>query len=113
MARWHYRDAGLLWLFLPAYLTHLAEEWLAGFPLWVAAIAGRPVPGSAFIAINGAALVILIFGIRAATRGEENGWTAVAIAAIALINTVFHAAGTLITGTYSPVFPPVESLLNC
>jgi hypothetical protein len=30
--RWHYRDAGLLWLFVPAYLVHLAEEWFAGFP---------------------------------------------------------------------------------
>ena len=102
MARWHYRDAGLLWLFLPAYLIHLAEEWFAGFSRWVAIVAGNPVPGAAFLTINGIAIVLLVVGIRSATRSEESGWTAVAVAAIALINTVFHASGSILTGTYSP-----------
>ncbi len=102
MARWHYRDAGLLWLFVPAYLIHLAEEWFGGFPHWVAIIAGRPVPGAAFLVINGIAIVLLVVGIRSATRTEDSGWIAVAVAAIALINTVFHASGLILTGTYSP-----------
>ena len=102
MARWHYRDAGLLWLFFPAYLIHVAEEWFAGFPRWVAIVAGRPVPDAAFLIINAIAIVLLIVGIRSATQAEESGWIAVAIAAIALINTVFHAGGSVLTGTYSP-----------
>ena len=102
MARWHYRDAGLLWLFLPAYLIHLAEEWFGGFPNWVAIIAGSPVPGAAFLLINGIAIVLLVVGIRSATRTDASGWIAVAIAAIALINTVSHASGSILTGTYSP-----------
>ena len=102
MARWHYRDAGLLWLFLPAYLIHLAEEWFAGFPRWVAIVAGRPVPDEAFLIINGIAIMLLIVGIRSAARAEESGWIAVAIAAIALFNTVFHVSGSILTATYSP-----------
>ena len=102
MARWHYRDAGLLWLFLPAYLIHLAEEWFGGFPQWVAIIAGGPVPSAAFLIINGVAIVLLVVGIRSATSKEESGWIAVAVAAIALINTVSHASGSILTGTYSP-----------
>src|SRR5687767_7961950 len=80
--RWHYRDPGLLWPFVPAYLIHVAEEWFAGFPLWLEQIVGRPVPGAAFLLINAVALAMLIAAIRAATRAERSGWLAVAIATI-------------------------------
>ena len=100
--RWHYRDPGLLWPFVPAYMIHVAEEWFAGFPLWLEQIVGRPLPGSAFLLINAVALAMLIAAIRAATRAEHNGWLAVAIATIALINTTVHAAGAAITQSYAP-----------
>lgn len=100
--RWHYRDAGLLWPFVPALAIHVAEEWFAGFATWVAQIAGRPMSDAPFIAINVIAMLLLIVGVRAATRRESNGWIAVTIATIALINTVSHAAGSLVTGSYSP-----------
>jgi hypothetical protein len=102
--RWHYRDPLLLWLFVPAYLAHLAEEWWAGpgFPAWIAAFAGRPLPGAAFIAINATALVLLVAGIRAATRRESAGWIAVAIATVVSLNAVLHLLGSLAAGSYSP-----------
>ena len=90
IVRWHYRDGGLLWLFVPAYLIHLAEEWFAGFPAWVALVVERPVPETAFVAINGVALMLLIIGLRAATHAEAHGWIAVAVATIMLVNTFFH-----------------------
>jgi len=100
--RWHYRDAGLLWLFVPAYLIHLAEEWFGGFPAWVALIVERPVPETAFVAINAVALMLVIIGLRAATQAEANGWIAVAVATIVLVNTFFHLVGAALTSSYSP-----------
>lgn len=100
--RWQYRDAGLLWLFVPAYAIHVAEEWFAGFTVWVEPFAGRPIPGLAFLVINAIAMVALTIGIRAAARTEANGWMAVAIATIVLINTAAHAAGAAFTRAYAP-----------
>lgn len=100
--RWHYRDGGLLWLFVPAYLIHLAEEWFGGFPAWVALLVDRPVPETAFVAINAVALMLMIIGLRAATRAEANGWMAVAVATIVLVNTFLHFVGAVLTSSYSP-----------
>ena len=100
--RWQYRDAGLLWLFAPAYATHVAEEWFAGFPSWAARITGRPIPGMAFIVINAVAAVLLVAAVRAAVRDERRGWMAVGIATIFLINTAAHAAGAVMTQSYAP-----------
>jgi hypothetical protein len=100
--RWHYRDAALLWLFVPAYVAHLAEETVGGFPSWVGAVVGRPLPMTAFVAINTTALILLILGVRAAIRRESAGWIAVAIASLVILNAVLHLLGSLVTGTYSP-----------
>jgi hypothetical protein len=100
--RWHYRDAGLLWPFVPAYAIHVAEEWFAGFPAWVGQVAGRAMPDAAFLVINAVAMALLIWGIRAALRDESKGWIAVAIASVVLINTVSHAAGAVLTQSYAP-----------
>ena len=100
--RWHYRDAGLLWPFVPAYMIHVAEEWFAGFPQWLAQIVGRPLPDTAFLLINAVALAAMIAAIRAATRAEHHGWMAVAIATIMLINTAAHVAGAALTQSYAP-----------
>ena len=100
--RWHYRDPGLLWLFVPAYVVHVGEEWFGGFPAWIGLVVGRPLPASAFFIINGVALVLLVTGIRAAIGAERYGWIAAALATIVLVNTVAHLAGAALTGSYSP-----------
>lgn len=100
--RWHYRDAGLLWLFVPAYLVHVGEEWVGGFPEWIGTVVGGALPAAAFLILNGVALVLVVAGIVAAIREDRYGWIAVAIATIVLINTVVHAAGAALTGSYSP-----------
>lgn len=100
--RWQYRDRGLLWPFVPAYAIHVTEEWFGGFTTWVAQVAGRPMAASAFFGINLIAMLLLIAGVRAASRRDGHGWMAVAIAAIALINTASHLGGALITNSYAP-----------
>ena len=100
--RWHYRDAGLLWLFVPAFVLHVAEEWFADFPAWTARVVGSAMPDAAFLAINAVALAVLVYGIVRATRDEDHGWIAVTIATIALVNLVAHAAGAVVTRSYAP-----------
>jgi hypothetical protein len=100
--RWHYRDPALIWLFLPAYLAHLAEEVWGGFPAWVALLVGRPLPLRSFVMINAVALAGLAIGIGAASRRESAGWFAVAVASALGLNAVLHLAASLLTGTYSP-----------
>jgi hypothetical protein len=100
--RWSYRDAPLLWLLVAAFIVHVAEEWFAGFPGWIAAVAGRPLPDGAFFFINGVALALMIVGVRAAIRRESSGWIVVAIATIALINTLAHIVGAMLTRGYAP-----------
>src|SRR5688572_1337234 len=115
--RWQYRDAGLLWPFVPAYAIHVAEEWFAGFPGWAARITGHPIPRTAFIVINAVAMVSLLAAVRAATRDERHGWMAVGIATIFLVNTAAHAVGAVITQSYAPglisaviLYVPLSSL---
>jgi hypothetical protein len=100
--RWHYRDGGLLWPFVPAYALHIAEEWFAGFPQWVAIITGREMPVAAFVVINAVAMAAMIAAIRAAIRDERHGWMAIAVATVLLINTASHAAGAAIAHAYAP-----------
>lgn len=100
--RWHYRDPLLAWLFVVAYAAHIVEEWLGGFPEWLALVAGEPLPREAFAIINAIAMVLLIAATHAATRSESSGWMAIAIAALLLVNGLLHIFGSIATGTYSP-----------
>ena len=100
--RWHYRDPMLVWLLPASYAVHILEEWFGGFPEWVAAIAGGVLSREVFVAINTIAMMLMIAAARAAIRREENGWMAVAIATVLLVNAFLHLAGTLLTRSYSP-----------
>jgi len=102
MARWSYRDAALLWLFVAAYAIHIAEERFSGFPSWVARVVSQPMPPGAFIAINAVAMLVMVIGVRAAIRDDANGWIAVTIATIALVNTASHIGGAMLTRGYAP-----------
>ena len=100
--RWSYRDGVLLWLLVGAYVIHVAEEWFAGFPRWVALIVSRPMPEDSFLVINAVALSLMIVGVRSAVRRESSGWIAVAIATIVLVNTAAHLGGAMLTRGYAP-----------
>ena len=56
----------------------------------------------AYLVINGIAFLLVVIGIRAAVRSERSGWIGIAIATIALVNTLAHAAGAALTSSYSP-----------
>ena len=106
--RWHYRDPLLVWLFIPAYIIHMIEEWFGGFPEWLILLTSRPLPRSAFIVINGIGLTCAILAARAGSERvasgtpRGSGWPAVAIATVVLANAFLHIAGSIATATYSP-----------
>ena len=100
--RWHYRDPLLVWLFVAAFAAHIVEEWIGGFPEWLAIITGNPLPRPAFILFNTVGMLIAILAARAAVRSEANGWMAVALTTALMFNGLLHAVGSLVTGTYSP-----------
>lgn len=97
-----YRAPALLWLFVPAYLCHLAEEFFAGFPEWFAIVVARPLPRTGFLLINAVALVVMVAAIRAATRRETDEWMAIAVATVLFVNAIAHLAGCLVVGAYAP-----------
>ena len=92
----------LVWLLPLAYACHLVEEWLGGFRLWIAAVAGAPMPAAAFVAINTVGFVLFLAAARRTTQRESSGWIGVAMATILLVNGMLHVVGTLVAGSYSP-----------
>ena len=60
------------------------------------------MPADVFMIVNGVAMLMMIFGVRAAIRSEASGWIAVTIATITLVNTLSHLAGALLTRGYAP-----------
>ena len=100
--RWHYRDTLLVSLFPVAFAFHIIEEWVGGFPEWVALVAGGELPRTAFISINGTAMAVMLVGVRATIANEKNGWVGIAIATVLLVNGFAHIAGSLVTRSYSP-----------
>jgi hypothetical protein len=102
LVRWHYRDPALAWLLPGAYALHLLEEWVGGFPEWVALVAGGELPRAGFLAINAVAFAAMLMATRAAVAREVNGWMGIAIASILFVNALAHVAGSLVTRSYSP-----------
>ena len=100
--RWQYNDPLLAWLLVAAYAAHIVEEWVGGFPEWLALVAGAPLPRGAFVVINAVALLLVIAGTRVATRDGSRGWIAIAIAAVLFGNGLLHMLGSIVTGVYSP-----------
>ena len=100
--RWQYSDPPLVWLLVGAYAAHVVEELVGGFPEWFAFIAGGPLTREAFLAINGAALLVMAAAARAATRRESLGWLAIAIATGVFVNGVAHVLLSVLSRSYSP-----------
>jgi hypothetical protein len=100
--RWEYRDPPLAWLLVAAYGAHIVEEWVGGFPEWVALLAGAPLPRDAFIVINAAGMAGMVAATHGATRHARLGWMAIAIAALLFANGALHLVGSIATGSYSP-----------
>lgn len=100
--RWHYRDPLLAWLLPGAYALHILEEWIGGFPEWLARVAGGSLPRPAFVAINLVTLLLMLAATRASIADEKRGWLSTGVATVLFVNALAHILGSLVTSSYSP-----------
>ncbi len=95
----------LPWLFPPAYLIHVTEEYLGGGALNTAASAnlkGVNLTASQFVIINGLAFLLLILGIFLSRIFKFPDWLLVCLGTILLINGITHSVSTVVKTEYSP-----------
>lgn len=86
----------------PAFLLHLVEEWLGGFPAWTLIALGNEVSPERFVLLNATALLLFGIGTLAAFHCARMAWFAASLAALVGLNGVLHTLATLGLGYYSP-----------
>jgi len=95
------RDARWAWLFPITYAVHIAEEYAADFPGWLAGVAGARLTEHDFLVINAIAFAVMTVGVAAATALRVQ-WPLAALATVVTINAVVHIGGSIMTASYSP-----------
>jgi hypothetical protein len=91
-----------LWLFPASYLLHITEEYLGGFPQWIARIGGVESSNANFLSWNIAALVLMAASVFVVQKTRSLRWLPVGYGAAFVINGLAHAISSVITMTYSP-----------
>jgi hypothetical protein len=94
------RDARWAWLFPITYAVHIAEEYAAGFPRWLATVSPAQLSDRDFVAINAIAMLIMILAVAISVNRVVR-WPLVALGTLVTLNATLHIAGTLLT-SYSP-----------
>ena len=118
MALSYYRLTALL---APAFVLHVAEEYVTGLPAYAGEISGHAMDLPLFLGSNLAFLAILVLLQRRAVRlrtDRANAWLIGWSAAHQFCNFVFHAVLMLMFARYSPgmissalVYLPLSLLL--
>ena len=86
-----------------AYVVHIVEEYLGGFPERFAAQLGVSGPsGAAFLLANGLFWLLAFAAANLAIRKPGWAWALPGMGTIITINAVLHLIGALITRSYSP-----------
>lgn len=95
----------LAWSMPAAFAPHIAEEYAAGFPEWVAGHFGEPMTAGTFLA-NNAVFMAILLGLTAWAHlrpGAASAFLLIAWASGNLFwNFVFHLATTVAFDRYSP-----------
>jgi hypothetical protein len=83
------------------YLIHILEEYWGGegFYRWIRRVAGIQLTPAQFLSINlvlWTAMSMLVLAVR------FPNWLYVALGFVVVVNGLGHAAGTILTRTYSP-----------
>lgn len=99
------RFRSVIWLMPAAYLLHIVEEYLGGFPAWVTQDVHGRFDDAAFAANNVAFMAILVTLVYANYRKQTQARSA-ALVAFASANlfwdALFHLAMTPALDRYSP-----------
>lgn len=100
-----FRFRRLVWLMPAAFAVHIVEELAGGFPDWVGAVAGSPMPVPDFL-LNNAGFMAVLLALTAWTSLRPGRLPAFLLLAWAsgnlFWNSVFHLVTTVWLGRYSP-----------
>ena len=88
------------WLFPATYALHFAEEYIAGFPRWLATVSPARLSDQDFLLINAIAMVFMILAVTMCMRGVAR-WPLVALGTVVTVNAALHIGATLLS-SYSP-----------
>ena len=90
------------WLFPVTSAVHFGDELFAGggFYSWVTSIGGTPVSMARFA--SGTLVAFVSITIASWVARKRYDWLLFALATIVLTNALTHAAGSLLTHSYSP-----------
>ena len=95
----------LIWLLPIAFLFHISEEFLTGYPAWAGEVTGRPMPLIVFLGSNIAFIVImalLVWWAATARTPAAVFWTLVWAMGNLFWNFVYHFVCVLAYDRSSP-----------
>ena len=102
MALSYYR---LIWLLPIAFILHVGEEYIWGFPAWAEQVTGYPMDLLTFLGSNIAFIVVMALMTRGAARARRAAasfWLLAWAAGNLFWNFVFHLLCLLMLGLSSP-----------
>jgi hypothetical protein len=101
----HKRFRSIIWLLPSAYVLHIVEEYVGGFPVWVTQVVGGSFNNIAF-ALNNAAFMMILLMLTAWTTRSTSRIARLLLITWASANVfwdgLFHIVATALYDRYSP-----------
>ena len=111
----------LVWLLPIAFLLHVTEEYLTGYPAYAGAVTGHPMPLAVFLGSNIAFIVIMALLSRWTVTTHKPSaifWTLAWAAANEFWNFAYHLISVVAYDRHSPglvtgslIYVPLSALL--
>ncbi len=92
----------ITWFIPTAYLFHLADEYLTGFPNWFSGIFKVDLSLSDSIIINSIGFAAVVVAATLYTLNKLNHFVIAVIGSLFFVNGVVHITATIFTASYSP-----------
>jgi hypothetical protein len=89
-------------LFPATFALHVTEEWLGGFPSFMALVSGRTMSETVFLNVNGVYLALVVIAVAVAAIRSGFDWIYPGLATVILFNTATHLSGAAFVRAYSP-----------
>jgi len=113
----------VIWLLPAAYVAHIVEEYVGGFPVWVTQVVGGSFNNIAF-ALNNAAFTTILLVLTAWTSRSTSRGAAFLLITWASANVfwdgLFHIVTTAVYDRYSPgeitssvLYVPISLAVAC
>ncbi len=92
----------LAWLFPITYLLHIAEEYLADFPLRLLRTQGVILSPTHFVLLQSLGTFLMVLGLVLSRRLGFANQMLVILSAVVIGNSLIHAGRSIVFGGYEP-----------